>query len=154
MQNWGRERVWPRRIRDAVLMGLAWAAVWAPIGVLVGLIVDPDESMDEMWPAIGAYPGFLCGAVCSMALGVAKGRRRFNELSLSQVGAWGAASGLLVGLLPFVGLASSEPGGRRGLLLGAIIVTSFALLSAASAAVSQALAKWWRRENRSTPVLR
>ena len=40
--------MWPRRIRDAVLMGLAWAAAWAPVGVLVGLIVDPDDSMDEM----------------------------------------------------------------------------------------------------------
>lgn len=154
MQNRVRERVWPSRIRDAVLMGLAWAAVWAPIGVIVGLIVDPDESMDEMWPAIGAYPGFLCGAVFCTALGVAKGRRRFDELSLSRVGAWGAASGLLVGLLPFVGLASNEPGGLRGMLLGALIITSFALLSAGSAAGSQALVKWWRRENRSTPVLR
>ena len=105
MQNQVREGVWPRRIRDAVVMGLAWAAVWAPIGVLVGLIVDPDESMDEMWPAIGAYPAFLCGAVFCTALGFAKGCRGFDELSLSRVGAWGAASGLLVGLLPFVGLA-------------------------------------------------
>lgn len=148
----GRE--WLRRIRDAVLMGLIWAVAWAPVGVLVGLIVDPDESMDEMWPAIGGYPGFLCGAVFCTVLGVAKGRRRFDELSLSRVSAWGAASGLLVGLLPFLGLASSEPGELRGLLLGALIITSFALLSAASAAVSHALARWWRRENRSTPVLK
>ena len=147
-------REWLRRIRDAVLMGLAWAAVWAPVAVLVGLIVDPDESMDEMWPAIGAYPGFLCGAVFYTALGVTRGRLRFDELSLSRVGAWGAASGLLVGLLPFVGLASNEPGGLKGLLQGALIITSFALLSAGSAAGSQALARRWRRENGSTPVLR
>ncbi len=52
---------WLRRIRGAVLMGLTWAVVWAPIGVLIGMIVDPDESMDEMWFAVGGYPGFLCG---------------------------------------------------------------------------------------------
>lgn len=45
---------WPRRIRGAVVMGLTWAVVWAPVAVLVGLILDPDGSMDEMWPAIGS----------------------------------------------------------------------------------------------------
>ena len=49
---------WLRRIRGAVLMGLAWAAVWAPVAVLLGtFVVDPDNSMDEMWVAVGAYPG-------------------------------------------------------------------------------------------------
>ena len=148
----GRE--WPRRIRDPVLMGLIWAAVWALVGVLVGLIVDPDESMDEMWVAVGAYPGFLCGAASCVVLGVTKGRRRFDQLSLSQVGAWGAASGLLVGVIPSVALALVEPAGLRGRLVGALIITSFALLSAASAAGLLAIAKWWRRENGSTPVLR
>ena len=135
-------------------MGLIWAVVWALVGVLVGLIVDPDESMDEMWVAVGGYPGFLCGALFCIGLGVAKGHRRFDELPLSRVGAWGAASGLLVGALPFVGLASNDNGGLRGLLLGVLIITSFPLLSAASATGSLALAKWWRRENGSTLVLR
>lgn len=140
----------PRRGLD----GTGWAAAWAPIGVLVGLIVGPDESMDEMWVAIGGYPGFLCGAVFCVVVGVAKGHRRFDELSLSRVGAWGAASGLLVGALPFVGLTSNENGGLLGLLLAVLIITSFALLSAASATWLLALAKWWRRENGSTPALR
>lgn len=56
---------WPRRIRGAVLMGLTWAAVWAPIGVLIGMIVDPSGSTDEMWVAVGAYPGFLGGVIFS-----------------------------------------------------------------------------------------
>ena len=61
---------WLRRIRGAVLMALTWAVVWAPVGVLIGMIVDPSDSMDEMWVAIGAYPGFLCGAVFLQCLGL------------------------------------------------------------------------------------
>src|SRR5918998_2963865 len=92
---------WLRRIRGAVLMGLTWAAVWAPVGILIGLIVDPDGSMDEMWVAVGAYPGFLGGVVFSAVLGIVGRRRRFDELSLPRFVAWGAVAGLLVGALPF-----------------------------------------------------
>lgn len=91
-----------RRVFDVVLVALAWAVVWSPVGVLTGIIVDPGGAMDEMWVAIGAYPGFLCGAVFSAAVGIAEGRRRFDALALSRVAAWGAVSGLLVGVLPFV----------------------------------------------------
>ena len=145
-------RQWLRRIRVAVLSGLAWAAAWAPAGVLLGLIVDSDGSMDEMWVAVGAYPGFLSGVVFLAVLGVAKARRRFDELPLARVGAFGAVSGARVGGLPFVALVSDETGGLRGQLLGAVIIASITLLSAVSAVGSLALAKWWRRKNRCTPV--
>ncbi len=59
-------------------MALTWAVVWAPVGVLIGRIVDPNDSMEEMWVAVGAYPGFLCGTVFSAVLGIAEGRRRFD----------------------------------------------------------------------------
>ncbi len=143
-------RTWLRRIRGAVLMALTWAVVWAPVGVLIGMIVDPDESMDEMWFAVGGYPGFLCGAVFSAVLGIAEGRRKFDELSLSRVGAWGAVSGVLVGALPFV---LGTPSAQFPLWLrGVAIIGSITLLSAVSAAGSLALAKWWRRKNSSASV--
>ena len=91
-----------RRIFVVILVALAWAVVWSPVGVLTGIIVDPGGSMDEMWVAIGAYPGFLCGAVFSAVVGIAEGRRRLNEIVLSRVAAWGAVSGLVVGVIPFV----------------------------------------------------
>jgi hypothetical protein len=130
---------WLRRIRGAVLMGLIWAAVWAPVAVLMGMIVDPDGSMDEMWVMVGAYPGFLGGVVFSAVLGIAAGRRRLDELSLPRVGAWGAVAGLLVGALPF---AVGEPTTELPLwLLGGVVIGSITLLSAVSAAGSLALAR-------------
>jgi O-antigen/teichoic acid export membrane protein len=135
---------WLKRMINSVLMGLAWAAVWAPVGVLIGtMIVDPDNSMDEMWAVVGAYPGFLCGAVFSAVLGIAEGRRRFDELSLSRVVAWGAVSGLLVGVLPFVlGTPSAE---HPPWLLPVVVIGSVTLLSAVSAVGTALLAQMAKR---------
>ncbi|MEO7360300.1 MAG: hypothetical protein ABI120_08220 [Gemmatimonadaceae bacterium] len=39
-----------RRIRGTVLTGLMWAAACAPVTIIVGTqIVDPTDTMDEMW---------------------------------------------------------------------------------------------------------
>ena len=131
---------WLRRIGGGILMGLAWAIVWAPVAVLIGTtIVDPDNSMDEMWVAIGAYPGFLCGAVFYSIHRIADAGRKLNEVSFSRVGALGMLSGLLVGLLPFVlGLPND---GRPQLMLGVIVIGSLVLLSAASSLGSALLVR-------------
>ena len=132
-------RRWMRRIRGAVAMGLTWAVVWAPVAVLIGLIVDPDGSMDEMWVAVGAYAGFLGGVVFSAVLGIVGGRRRFDELSLPRFAAWGAVAGMLAGALPFaVGESTTE---LPLWLLAGVVVGTITLLSAASAAGSLALAR-------------
>lgn len=131
---------WVRRIRGATGMGLAWAVVWVPAAVLVGLIVDRDGSMDEMWPAIGPYPGFLSGVVFSAVLGLVYGRRGLVELPLSRAAAWGAAAGVLVGVLPFT---IGESASRLPLWqLAAMVIGSFTLLSARSAAGSAMLARY------------
>ena len=128
-----------RRVRGAVVMGLTWAVVWAPVGVLIGMIVDPDGSMDEMWVAIGAYPGFLGGVAFATVLGIAGRHRRFDELSLPRFAAWGAVAGLLVGTLPF---ALGDATTRIPLwLLAGTVIGSITLLSALSAAGSLALAR-------------
>jgi hypothetical protein len=128
-------------------MGLTWALVWAPVAVLIGTtIVDPNDSMDEMWIAVGALPGFIGGVVFSAVLGIAARHRRFEELSIPRFAAWGAVAGLLVGALPLV---LGEPTSAIPLwrLAGAII-GSITLLSAGSAAGSLALA---RRTERREP---
>ena len=135
---------WLRRARGAIGMGLTWAVVWAPVAVLIGLLVDPDGSMDEMWVAIGAYPGFLGGVVFSVVLGIAARRRGLEDLSIARVAAWGAGAGLLVGLLPVAAGADGSP-----VWLLPVIAGSIALLSAASAAGSLALARM--AENRELP---
>jgi hypothetical protein len=130
---------WLRRIRGAVGMGLTWAVVWAVVAVAIGMVVDPDGSMDEMWPMIGALPGFLGGITFSTVLAVAARRRRLEELSLPRVAAWGAAAGLAVGVLPFT---IGEPTSEVPLwLLGSVVIGTITVLSAASAAGSLALAR-------------
>lgn len=130
---------WLKRVRGALLMGVTWALVWAPAGVLIGLIVDPGDSMEEMWVLIGAYPGFLCGVVFSAVLVVAARHRRFEELSLSRFAAWGAVAGLLVAMLP-IAAATADTGGTP-FLLGAVLIGTLTLLGAGSASASLALAR-------------
>jgi hypothetical protein len=130
---------WLRRIRAAVTMGLLWALPWAIVAVLIGWVVDPDESMDEMWWVIGAYPGFLGGVLFSIVLSIAERHRTLGELSIRRFGAWGAVAGLVIGVLPFMlGTPSAEIDVAR---LATVVIGSITLMSAVSAAGSLALAR-------------
>ncbi len=129
---------WLRRIRGALGMGVIWAVVWGVVAVLIGLVVDPDGSMDEMWVAIGGLPGLLGGIAFSVVLGMAARRRHLDELSMPRVARWGAAAGLLVGMLPFlIGDVTSE----SPLWLLAVVVGTITSLGVLSAAGSLALAR-------------
>ena len=134
-------RTWLGRIRRAGLLALGWAVVWAPLGVLLGMIMDPDGSMDEPWLAVGAYPGFLCGVVFSAVLGMTAGRRRFAELSLARVGAWGAVSGLLVMVLPTISVLGTPDTDHPLWRWRVIIIGAVTLMSAVSAVGSVVLAR-------------
>ncbi len=92
-----------------------------------------------MWPQTLAIPGFLGGAVFSVVLWIANGRRRFDELSLSRFGALGAVTGLLLGALVVAAGAGSGalPLGLRAV----VIIAPVTLMSALSAAGSLALAR-------------
>jgi hypothetical protein len=91
---------WLRHLRRAFLTALTWGVLWAPLGVVAGIIWDPNDSMDEPWIAVGAYPGFLCGLVFCVLLSIADRRRGLDELSPSRAAAWGALAGLIVMALP------------------------------------------------------
>ena len=131
---------WLRGIGRAVGMGLAWAVVWAPIAVLIGTtLVDPDNSMDEMWVVVGAYPAFLSAVIFAAVLAIAERGRRLDEVSLARAGTWGALAGVLVGVFPFtVGTANSKVPLWQ---LGLMVVGSIALMSALSAIASALLAR-------------
>ena len=134
-----------RRFRRALLMGLIWAVLWVPIALLISLIMDPNGSMDEPWILVGAYPGFLSAVVFAMVIGFAERRRRFDELSLTRVAAFGAVAGLLVGIIPFV--AGSNSTNLPTWLLIFAIAGPITLLSAVSAGGSLALARRAERLN-------
>ena len=129
---------WLRRLGAALMMGLAWAVVWLPIGLVIGMIIDPDGAMDEPWVVLGTYPGFLCGVIFSAVVGMGKGRRRFAELSLHGVATWGAVSGLLGGGFWLVLALLSDP---PQWLLNVVVVGSLTLLSALSGVGSAFLAR-------------
>ena len=143
---------WLRRIRGAVGMGLTWAAGWALVGVLIGLIsffvpgllgTGLLRIFDAPLPAL-AIPGFFGGAVFSIVLGVAARRRRFSELSLPFFAVCGAVGGLLLAQIPTVlfALGLATPAESVSLWrLTAIVSGPFALLGAASASVTLMIAR-------------
>ena len=61
---------WLRHFRRAFSTAVIWGVLWAPLGVLTGMIWDPNDSMDEPWIALGAYPGFLCGLLFCTVLAI------------------------------------------------------------------------------------
>ena len=82
--------------------GLTWAAGWAPIGALVGLVVAvaiggvPVGVVVVRYVALFAVLGLVGGGIFSTVLSLTEGRRRFDELSLPRFAAWGALGGLLL----------------------------------------------------------
>ena len=131
-----------RSVGRAFGMGLGWAVAWAPVAVVIGIgIIDPDDSMDEMWLAVGAYPGFISGVIFYALLGIAERGRRLDELSVSRAALVGAGAGLPVGVFPFtIGDSTSAlPLWQlAGVFIGVVVLLS-ALSAMASALVSRAL---------------
>ena len=127
-------------VARALGIALAWGLAWAPIALLIGVtVIDPDGSMDEMWPAVGAFPGFLCALLFCALLSVAARGRRIAQLALPHLAALGALAGLLVGVLPFV--IGGEPAeGALDLGLPAVIA-SFIAMSSLSALVTGLVAR-------------
>ena len=127
---------WIIHIRDAVAMGLTWAVQWAVLAVLIGTITESlsgySIEKNHLDPLMAlAMPGFIVGVVFYTVIWFAESGRRFDELSLPRLAAWGAVVGLLLGMLSF---ALGTPTARFQLwLVVVIIVGSSTLLSTVSA---------------------
>jgi hypothetical protein len=120
---------WVTRAGRAAVMGLGWGVAWVPVGLMLGWLIDPTDSMDEPWLIAGMIAGFPCGAVFSFVTGIADGRRALTQLPVSRAGARGLVSGLIVGgLWIALALASDPP---KWMLWG-VVVGSVTLLSALS----------------------
>ena len=133
---------WLRRIRDSVAMGLTWATVWAVLSVLIGTITEflsgyPVETVVDNFMAL-AMPGFLGGVIFSTVLWFTEGGRRFDELSLPRLAAWGAVVGLLLGALAF---ALGTPKSPVWLTV-IVLITSSTVLSTVSAVGSAPLFRY------------
>jgi hypothetical protein len=122
---------WRRRLRGALGIGLLWSVAWLAAG-LVMLVIVGFGAADVPFPLFWALLGFLGGVAFSAILGVAEGRRRFDEMSLPRFAAWGGAGGLVLaaGLSAVVGPAMFP-------LLGVI----FALAGGGCASGTLALAR-------------
>ena len=94
---------WLRRIRAALGMGLIWAGGGAFIGGLIELIANVFPGLPlgfiDMWIQTLAIPGFFGGVIFSGVLRIAARRRTLHELSLPLMATWGAAGGVLLGVL-------------------------------------------------------
>lgn len=123
---------WMRRIRGAIGIGLAWAAAWFGAGMALLLVVGIGAA-DVPFPLFFGLLGFLAGATFSGLLGVLARRRRFDQLSLPRVAAWGALGGVLLAGVVYL---SAGPGAEL-LVLGPV----FALAGAISATATLALAR-------------
>lgn len=126
-------RKWMRRLRGAIGIGVAWAIAWFSAGMLILLIVGPDAA-DVPFPLGFGALGFLAGITFAVVLGLAEGRRSFEQMSLPRFALWGGVGGFLFS--GFFVLAASL-GGYAFLGLG----TVFGLAGAACAAGSLALAR-------------
>jgi hypothetical protein len=99
---------WLRRIRGALGMGVIWAIGGAAIGGLIELLANivpglPWTSIVDMWPQTLAILAFRRGVLFAVILGVARGHRRFEDLSLAQFTAWGALAGVILGGVALAG---------------------------------------------------
>ena len=138
---------WFAGLRGTVLLAVFWGLSWAPVAVVIGLIVDSDGSMDEMWPAIGAYPGFIAGALFAALLFRTARGRGFAQLSRARVTIWGALAGLVFGMFPFA-VATSNPD-IAPWIAGLVSVWLMTLIGAVSAAGTLALARTAERRSYS-----
>ncbi len=130
---------WLKRIRGAVGMGLTWAIAWFGGGALIGVVamvlgISPAIAVLENAAAFEIM-GFIGGAAFSVVLGIAEGRRRFDEMSLLRFAGWGAVGSFLL-TLPLLLLSDPLPLDWVFGISGVV-----ALMGAGSAAGSLALAR-------------
>jgi drug/metabolite transporter (DMT)-like permease len=128
---------WLKRLRAALAMGAIWGVMWGLIGGFVmEAIVDPNGRIGDMWPPFFAMLGFAGGALFSVLLWAAEGRRRFDELSLPRFTGLGALGGVLMG-----GYAASSLNDAAPFWVRAVVLVAPPILCAASAASTLLLAR-------------
>ena len=137
-------KMWWRRIRAAIGMGLTWGAAWFGAGILLARV--PGFYSDLPFALLFAPLGFLTGIIFSGILVGIEGRRGFERTSLWRFAGWGAASGLLLSGIFVVAAAlrGASPWGEF-LVFGPSLTVASAVCAAGSLAVAR------RAERRDLP---
>lgn len=122
-----------RTVRGAVGVGVTWAAMWAVVGLLIGVgmrLARPQDLGPGEHPitiaVVFGVVGLLSGAIFAIVMAIAERRRTLGELSVPRAAGWGALASVLLPLL-----TSMDNG----------MIVIFAPLGAMVAATSVALAK-------------
>ena len=123
---------WLQRIRGAIGMGFAWAAVWSAAGFVPCWVFG--FNADAPFPLIFGVLGFIAGVTFSGLVVLTQGRRRLDQISLPRFAGWGAVGGLLLSAF-FANMASL---GWQDVLA---VAPTFALASAICASGSLAVAR-------------
>jgi hypothetical protein len=118
-----------RRIRGAVGMGFTWAAAWSVVGMVPRWVLG--FNTDVPFPLVFGVLGFIAGVTFSALLVLTRGRRGFDQMTLSRFASWGAIGGLLLSAL-FARVAS--------LAWGDVLAVAPALAAACAACASGSLA--------------
>jgi len=118
---------WVSGVRGTVLMILTWTFGWGlGFGGLMELY-DPNGQIGDVWPTALAVPGFIGGIVFVALLRIAESRRDYAEVALARIAAWGAVTGVVLGLLTIpakVGDVSPGAPGMIGIATGLSIVAA------------------------------
>jgi hypothetical protein len=122
---------WGRRIRGAIGLGLTWGFAWFAAGMILLVIVGPNAA-DVPFPLFFGLLGFLAGVTFAGILGLAEGRRRFDEMSIPRFALWGGVGGLVLATVMSVLLGGG---------VFPVLAPIFALAGAGCAAGSLALAR-------------
>ena len=145
---------WFRRIRGVGGVGGGGAVVGGCVGRLVGRGSGwPARISGPFW-VLGAFRqfaqlGLISGGAFSVVLGLAEGRRTFDEMSLVRLAVWGTLASLLMVVTITVTVGLGEVLFTRAALIRTALI---ALLGAGSAAGSLALPEWQTTESCSMPV--
>jgi len=89
-----------RRLRAVVVIAGAWALIWLPAGIAVGLIMNAGPPTDvrgppTTWFSIAfAIWGAASGALFAVLLSLVEAGRTIANLSLGRVGLWGAVGSM------------------------------------------------------------
>lgn len=134
-----------RRIRGAMMLGLLWAGVWLPVGVIAGpafhWIGFPLQPID--WAFFGMFTGlgFASGATFGALLSRLERDQTIESIRPSRLAIWGLIAGAGIPILLCLIVLAIVPGDVHLARSAYGLFTLLGLLGAATAELSIALAK-------------